>query len=207
MPKSTFYRLPQEKRERIISAAREEFFRVPFAEASINKIIKNAEIPRGSFYQYFDDKQDVFQCVLKEQYQKLLQSFRETIRRTRGDIFQFVYIYLDEIIDNHKNKMGCGLKRSLSSEESTHIISGMLQGDKIFKLVRQGIEENLICFVDFDLIKVSGDEEKRYFIDILAAIVKDGIQEFIQRGEDESPETIFYELKKRLMFFENNYRK
>ncbi len=207
MPKSTFYRISQEKRERIIQAAKEEFFRVPYGEASINKIIKNAEIPRGSFYQYFEDKQDIFQCVLKEQYQKMLQSIRETIQKTQGDIFQFLYIYLDEIIANHKNSEGCNLKRNLSHEESSHIISGMVHGNKIFRLVRQEIEDNLICFVDFDKIKVCGEEEKRYFIDILAAIMKDGIQEFIQSEDEDSAESIFLDLKKRLMFLEKIHTK
>ena len=53
MPTDTFFRLPKEKRQRLIDAAWEEFTQVRFTEASINKIIKGAHIPRGSFYQYF----------------------------------------------------------------------------------------------------------------------------------------------------------
>ena len=51
MPKSTFFRLPEEKRGRLMDAAWAEFTRVSFAEASINRIIRSAQIPRGSFYQ------------------------------------------------------------------------------------------------------------------------------------------------------------
>ena len=53
MPKETFYRLPDEKRERIMAAAEREFLENSFEAASINRIIKEAAIPRGSFYQYF----------------------------------------------------------------------------------------------------------------------------------------------------------
>ena len=60
MPTQTFFRLPSEKRERLTEAAWEEFTRVPFSEASINRIIRGAQIPRGSFYQYFEDKEDLF---------------------------------------------------------------------------------------------------------------------------------------------------
>ena len=52
----TFLRLPEEKRNRFLEAAWEEFTSVPFEEASINKIVRRAKIPRGSFYQYFSDK-------------------------------------------------------------------------------------------------------------------------------------------------------
>ena len=53
MPKQTFYKLPQEKQERILAAAKREFTQVRYSDASINQIIRDAGIPRGSFYQYF----------------------------------------------------------------------------------------------------------------------------------------------------------
>lgn len=56
MPSKTFFHLPAEKRERLLLAAEEEFARVPYAEASINRMIRAAGIPRGSFYMYFRDK-------------------------------------------------------------------------------------------------------------------------------------------------------
>ena len=56
MPSNTFFRLPEEKRQRLLDAAWEEFSRVSFADASINQIIRAANISRGSFYQYFTDK-------------------------------------------------------------------------------------------------------------------------------------------------------
>ena len=42
MPKETFYRLPDEKRERIMAAAEREFLENSFEAASINRIIKEA---------------------------------------------------------------------------------------------------------------------------------------------------------------------
>ena len=56
MPSTTFYNLPAEKRERLLSAARAEFARAPYEEASVNRMIRAAGIPRGSFYMYFTDK-------------------------------------------------------------------------------------------------------------------------------------------------------
>jgi AcrR family transcriptional regulator len=57
MPKPTFFNLSTDKKENLIQAARREFSRAPLHEALISNIVKSAEISRGSFYQYFDDKE------------------------------------------------------------------------------------------------------------------------------------------------------
>ncbi|PKM87485.1 MAG: TetR/AcrR family transcriptional regulator, partial [Firmicutes bacterium HGW-Firmicutes-10] len=56
MPTSTFYNLEESKRKQIFDACVDEFSLHTFSEASINQIIKAANISRGSFYQYFADK-------------------------------------------------------------------------------------------------------------------------------------------------------
>ena len=64
MASLTFYNLPQEKKNRIIKAAVKEFSRVPLEKALISNIIKDADIPRGSFYQYFENIDDLFVYIL-----------------------------------------------------------------------------------------------------------------------------------------------
>jgi AcrR family transcriptional regulator len=64
MPKQTFLNLPVEKRETIMNAAVEEFAEYGLENASTNRIVKNSGIAKGSFYQYFEDKQDVFMYML-----------------------------------------------------------------------------------------------------------------------------------------------
>lgn len=66
MPTDTFFRLPTEKRQRIFQAAITEFASHSYKEASINRIIKEAQIPRGSFYQYFDGKEDLFFHIFEQ---------------------------------------------------------------------------------------------------------------------------------------------
>jgi AcrR family transcriptional regulator len=60
MPKQTFFNLPEEKRQTIIDVAIEEFAENGFEAASINRIVANSGISKGSFYQYFADKLDLF---------------------------------------------------------------------------------------------------------------------------------------------------
>ena len=64
MPKETFVKLPEEKKDKIIKAAKKEFARVPFEQTSI-KIIEDADIARGSFYQYFESKEDLLRVYFK----------------------------------------------------------------------------------------------------------------------------------------------
>ena len=42
MPTDTFFRLPEEKRTRILEGAWSEFTAVPYAEASINRIVQTS---------------------------------------------------------------------------------------------------------------------------------------------------------------------
>jgi AcrR family transcriptional regulator len=64
MPTTTFFNLPEEKKSLIIEAAVEELYEKGYEKMSIANIIAKAQIPRGSFYQYFEDKQDLYKFII-----------------------------------------------------------------------------------------------------------------------------------------------
>ncbi len=64
MPKETFYNLPDEKRLLIEEAAKDEFAIHGYDNASINRIVAQCQIAKGSFYQYFADKKDLFKHLM-----------------------------------------------------------------------------------------------------------------------------------------------
>lgn len=97
MPTETFLRLPEEKRGRFLEAAWAEFTRVKFADASINQIVRQAGIPRGSFYQYFADKEELFSYLLGDIQERSIQFFGELLRGTGGDLFQLHLALYDDI--------------------------------------------------------------------------------------------------------------
>lgn len=76
MPKQTFFNLPDEKRNTIIDAAIDEFAEYGFESASINRIVANSGISKGSFYQYFEDKRDVFMHLLSVLEQEKMEYFK-----------------------------------------------------------------------------------------------------------------------------------
>lgn len=64
MPKQTFLNLPEEKRKAFTEIALDEFANHDYKTASVSKIVEKAGIAKGSVYQYFDDKQDLFMYLL-----------------------------------------------------------------------------------------------------------------------------------------------
>ncbi|MCB9760330.1 MAG: TetR/AcrR family transcriptional regulator [Alphaproteobacteria bacterium] len=67
MPKETFFNLPEDKRERIVQLAIEEFSERPYRQASLSRIVSRAGIAKGSIYQYFDNKADLYGWLLTEE--------------------------------------------------------------------------------------------------------------------------------------------
>ena len=65
MPKATFLNLPEEKKKIIEEKAINEFAAFGYDKASINRIVEKCKIAKGSFYQYFDDKKDLFLYLVK----------------------------------------------------------------------------------------------------------------------------------------------
>lgn len=91
MPKNTFLKLNEEKKTRIINAAKKEFTRVPLHKVSINNIVKDAMIPRGSFYQYFDCVEDLYYYIYDMvviDMESETNSFLEEVEYDIFDIFK-----------------------------------------------------------------------------------------------------------------------
>jgi len=60
MPTPTWNRLPAAKRDAVLAAAEAEFGERGFSGASLNTICRKAEISKGSLFQYFTDKADMY---------------------------------------------------------------------------------------------------------------------------------------------------
>lgn len=97
MPTTTFFNLPKEKQEAIFEAATKEFSRVSFHDASINQMIMNAGISRGSFYMYFKDKADLYHYLVQMYQKKLEQCFITVLKDHQGDLID-TYLALFQMV-------------------------------------------------------------------------------------------------------------
>jgi len=75
MPNQTFLNLAPEKRERIVELALAEFSERPYAQASLSRIVARAGIAKGSIYQYFTDKLDLYRWLVIEEVGRRKQAF------------------------------------------------------------------------------------------------------------------------------------
>ncbi|QIL46362.1 TetR/AcrR family transcriptional regulator [Vagococcus coleopterorum] len=113
MPKETFFNLPLDKQERLMEAARVEFARAPLQEASIAKIVKLADISRGSFYQYFEDKEDLYYYYFEKIRTNNEQKLEYQLKKHKGDIFNAAKNYFDEWIFEVLKGPHCEFYRNL----------------------------------------------------------------------------------------------
>ncbi len=66
MPTKRFDNIDPSRKKKILDAARSEFIRSGYEGTSLNDIIREAEISKGSLYYYFEDKVDLYITVLKQ---------------------------------------------------------------------------------------------------------------------------------------------
>ena len=71
MPFQRFDKLTQEKRERVLDVAAQEFADYGFEDASMNRILENAKMSKGAVYYYFEDKADLFATTVQYCVQRL----------------------------------------------------------------------------------------------------------------------------------------
>ena len=95
MPTSTFLNLPEDKRQRFIDLALEEFAENDYNNASISRVVARAGIAKGSLYQYFGDKKDLYFYLLSLASQKKQEFLSEKLS-TAGE--QPVFDQLDDLV-------------------------------------------------------------------------------------------------------------
>ncbi len=105
MPYPTFFNLPEEKRQKILDCAIDEFAGHDYDSASISRIVARAGIAKGSLYQYFQDKSDLHRYLLglvTKQKAEMMAGIRalepagkffDTLRRLFGEMARFEIFY------------------------------------------------------------------------------------------------------------------
>ena len=145
MPKDTFFNLPEEKRQKIINAAIDLFTQLDYSKVSINGIVQAAGIPKGSFYQYFENKDDLYIYLFTEVGDTKLDMFESL----RGQVpvlnfrdYMLAYIGQLKKLESSNSKMAL-LKQEFLNECPQHIKKQILKSEmpKSMKRFRVIIED------------------------------------------------------------------
>ena len=107
MPKKTYFNLSQDKRERIFAAGVLEFSYHEFNDASVNTIVRMANISKGSFYQYFEDKSDFYWYIVMHIIVGHVGEYENLLKENKGDLFkteEHIFNRMLDVFDDNKYK-------------------------------------------------------------------------------------------------------
>jgi AcrR family transcriptional regulator len=112
MVTQTFHNLPREKRERVLAAAVDEFSQRNVEEAKISNIVRQAHIPRGSLYQYFETKEDLYVYIFESLREQRTQFVRPAFEYYKTSpfvtFFEHFYTLDSEFLIHHPKHIDLG---------------------------------------------------------------------------------------------------
>ncbi len=186
MPTSTFFNLPDEKRQRILNSSIDEFAKCSPEHASIARIIDRAGIPRGSFYQYFTDIQDMYHYVITIISNEKMEYLQEILdKMDELNVFQiFRLLYQAGIKFAHDNPRLAAIGTQFFKDNRT-------LGHGIF----QDMEEKSLAFFQHLLTggQIKGEIDPQVDIQLAAYMLHslnlDLMEYYLaQGGEEEVPQ-------------------
>ena len=159
--KEAFERISEERRERILEVAIDEFSSKGYEKANINIIARNAGISIGLMYKYFSTKEDLFlTCIargmriLEQTLEELMESRDKLLVKAKKLILatcelsrkneNYIKLY-NELTAEKDSKRAVSLAREIESRTSRIYITAIAQalagGD-----VRQDLNPRLFAF-------------------------------------------------------------
>ena len=158
MPKDMFSHIPIEKQKMFLNVAIEEFTTKSFEQVSVNSIVKNAGISRGSFYTYFEDKDELFNYIFKQIREERFEYAKGVIKESKRDFFRFIkimFIYdFEHFFNNNRyslfrnyihylqvNKKG-SIRDSIIMPLSNSEDNSVMKYSNIFDISRYNMDDN-----------------------------------------------------------------
>lgn len=192
MPKETFLKLSKEKQQKVINAAKKEFARVPIENVSIKNIVEEADIARGSFYQYFESKEDLLIYILKENSEKLNQKLKDKVKETNGDIFRLYIFLYDSMIEEFTNNPDQELFKQI-------FINLKSSDENVFDLVRKTKPQDIIEYyeqIDKNNLKIENHEDLVVICDMLNVITRRAlIKNFKNKSKEDCRKMFLKEIE------------
>ncbi len=141
-----------EKERRLLDTAFKLFTEKGVKDTSIQDIVDNANVGKGTFYLYFKDKYEIRDILIEKKSQKLFHDALNALRKTNiKDLTDQVIFIIDYIIDELKKKplLLSFISKNLSWGIYTKTVQKLydnqdIEEDSIFSLFQKGIKDNNI---------------------------------------------------------------
>ena len=200
MPKDTFTRLNTEKQNRIFYAALNEFSIKNFNESNLSNIIKEALIPRGSFYQYFENKFDLYKYIFDKLGQIKLEYMKDLIHNP------------DEIpfLDLIKELYIIGLKYAVDNPKAVKMVMYLYSSrDMVFEeIMGEGLEKAKLFYKgyiesDIKLGRINPDIDSDVFAEMMMNLINNiSFDEFRIGNENINYDKMLDKFNKKIFILE-----
>ena len=193
MPKNTFSIISDEKRDRIYNAAVHEFSREGYEKASIRNIAARAEISKGSLYDYFENKEDIYLAVCTHGINRSRQNIDDIIDDSLNFFEQIRNIFhrgLSFVMENpeythlYVNLSSCGMER-FAEKLTTRVEK--TTADFYKSAIQRGVDEGYIR-PDVDVNMAAFIINSLYIIMLISMISRHyqiRIQEYLEIDESD----------------------
>ncbi len=159
---SKFHSLESKKQERIINAALKEFARNGYDKASTNEIVKEAEISKGSLFNYFNNKKDLFLFLLNH-VAKVIEQIYSEVDWNEPDFFERMrQLGLVKFKIYKKFPYSFNFLKALAHEDAAEVKTAISKVKKT--LVSTGLERG---YQNIDWTKFREDFNRKKVINII----------------------------------------
>lgn len=173
---------------------KKEFSRVPLYGASISNIVKSANIPRGSFYQYFEDKEDAFFFLLNDLVIHIRNNFIVLLKKYDGDLFptmiEFYQLIIMEEEDVHFFK-NAFLNMTYKIELS---FSKIFRGQE-----HSGSLSDFLSFLNMNNLNISNQKELFHLLQIVFTITLRNVVEKFAKDLSNQEALANYKMEMNLL--------
>ena len=163
MPKETFFNLSEEKQESVMRSAINEFSKHGFERGNVGDIAKNAGVAKGSMYQYFENKRELFLYSVQWSSELFIKKYNKYLVFTDKNINFFDYLYEtsktlfiqmrkekelvifleDVLLGKYKNLMGESMEYMM--KVSDEYLLKFIRRGKEDGYIREDIDDTLLC--------------------------------------------------------------
>ena len=159
---SKFYALEPEKRERIINAALKEFAQNGYEKASTNEIVRQAEISKGSLFNYFKNKRELY-FFLIEYVAEIIEKMYDEIDLDVTDFFERIReVGLIKYKIMKKVPQTFNFLKGLGEEQAVEVKTEILKKSKI--IIKNGMVR---IYENIDFTKFRDDIDLQKTLNII----------------------------------------
>lgn len=120
MPTQKFINLTESKKQTILTAMCREFMNIPYSEIRISNLIQKAGISRASFYLYFEDKEDLLDCIVESWVDMILRKLTEAFRVSDGSYYESMKLWMSQALENDISREVWKVYKRVMEEEEFH---------------------------------------------------------------------------------------